>query len=94
MLLLVKLPSKWCMEESPPNLLSYVPGTSKVEVVDNMLQARDKVVKDLRCQLQQAQARMKTAYEQGRVKREFVVGDWVSVATTLLVNFVGFETVT
>ena len=49
----------------PPNLLSYVPGTLKVEVVDNMLQARDKVVKDLRCQLQQAQARMKTAYDQG-----------------------------
>ena len=64
------------MEESPPTC-SYVLGTSKVEVVDNMLQARDKVVKNLRCQLQQAQARMKTAYDQGRVEREFVVGDWI-----------------
>ncbi|RVX07116.1 Transposon Ty3-I Gag-Pol polyprotein [Vitis vinifera] len=72
-----KTPFEVVYGREPPNLLSYVPGTSKVEAVDNMLQARDKVVKDLRCQLQQAQARMKTAYDQGRVEREFVVGDWV-----------------
>ena len=72
-----KTPFEVVYGREPPNLLSYVPGTSKVEVVDNMLQARDKVVKDLRCQLQQAQARMKTVYDQGRVEREFVVGDWL-----------------
>ena len=68
-----KTPFEVVYGREPPNLLSYVPGTSKVEAVDNMLQARDKVVKDLRCQLQQVQARMKTAYDQGRVEREFLL---------------------
>ncbi|RVW82993.1 Retrovirus-related Pol polyprotein from transposon 17.6 [Vitis vinifera] len=44
--------------------------------------------------LQQAQARMKTAYDQGRVEREFIVDDCISAATTLSTKFVGFETVT
>lgn len=60
-----------------PNLLTYVPGTARVEAVDQTLQARDRVMRELRTQLQQAQERMKAAYDRGRVEREFSVGDWV-----------------
>lgn len=60
-----------------PNLLTYVPGTARVEAVDQTLQARDRVMRELRTQFQQAQDRMKAAYDRGRVEREFSVGDWV-----------------
>ncbi|KAJ0076959.1 hypothetical protein Patl1_35310 [Pistacia atlantica] len=43
---------------------------------DQTLQARDQTLRYLRSQLQQSQARMKSAYDKGRMEREFVVGDW------------------
>ena len=43
----------------PPNLLTYVPGTTKVQAVDDYLRDRETILKDLRQNLLQAQDRMK-----------------------------------
>lgn len=71
------MPFKIVYGRAAPNLLTYVLGTSKVDVVDQTLQARDQVIQELRCQLQQAQVRMKNAYDRGRVEKEFFVRDYV-----------------
>lgn len=72
-----KMPFKIVYGRAAPNLLTYVLGTSKVDVVDQTLQARDQVIQELRCQLQQAQVRMKNAYDRGRVEKDFFVRDYV-----------------
>jgi hypothetical protein len=43
----------------PPNLLTYIPGTSHVQAVDEYLRDRDTILHDLRHNLQMAQNRMK-----------------------------------
>lgn len=58
-------------------MLTYVPDTARVEAVDQTLQARDRVMRELKTQLQQAQDRMKAVYDRGKVEREFFVGNWV-----------------
>ncbi|KAL6002417.1 hypothetical protein ACLOJK_034349, partial [Asimina triloba] len=62
---------------APHTLLSYIPGATTVESVDNQLRIRDQVLKDLRVTLQESQSRMKKIYNQHRTEREFKVGDWV-----------------
>lgn len=61
----------------PPTLLSYVPGTSRVVAVEQLLVDRDKIVKEARECLKEAQGRMKKIYDQHHQEREFTVGDWV-----------------
>jgi hypothetical protein len=61
----------------PPTLLSYVPGTSKVATVEQLLIDRDAIAKEAREHLKEAQARMKRNYDQHHQEREFNVGDWV-----------------
>ncbi|KAA8536795.1 hypothetical protein F0562_029273 [Nyssa sinensis] len=44
----------------PPSLLTYVPGTARVQAVDEYLQDRDQILRELRRNLQLAQERMKS----------------------------------
>ncbi|KAL4198442.1 hypothetical protein AMTRI_Chr03g140230 [Amborella trichopoda] len=60
---------------APPTLLSYIPGTTRVESIDWELQDRDQVRKQLREQLQLSQNRMKKAYDIHRTEKNFNVGD-------------------
>lgn len=60
-----------------PTLLSYVPGTSSIEAVDQELRTRDLIIKELRNQLSMAQQRMKKSYDAHRTERSFEIGDFV-----------------
>ncbi|KAA8529632.1 hypothetical protein F0562_034268 [Nyssa sinensis] len=62
---------------SPPSLLSYVPGSTKVDAVDQALQDRDAFLKVVRQRLLQAQERMKRVYDQKHREVELEVDDWV-----------------
>ncbi|KAL5769765.1 hypothetical protein ACOSP7_013919 [Xanthoceras sorbifolium] len=62
---------------SPPTLLSYAPGTTRVATVDSLLRYRDELIRFLRRNLQLAQNRMKTHANQYRREIEFEPGDWV-----------------
>ena len=44
----------------PPSMLSYVPGTTKVQVVDELLKSREDILHDLRQNLKVSQDRMKS----------------------------------
>ncbi|KAL5544073.1 hypothetical protein UlMin_007857 [Ulmus minor] len=61
----------------PPRLLAYVPGTSRVQAVDEYLCDRDAILRDLRHNLLQAQNRMKCQADQHRRDVSFTVGDYV-----------------
>jgi hypothetical protein len=60
-----------------PNLLTYIPGTSRVQAVDEYLRDRDTILHDLRHNLQMAQNRMKCQADQHRREVTFNVGDYV-----------------
>lgn len=45
--------------QTPPSLLTYIPGTTNLEAVDQALQARDEMLRVLRHRLQLSQNRMK-----------------------------------
>ncbi|KAL7087088.1 hypothetical protein ACP275_13G044200 [Erythranthe tilingii] len=64
---------------SPPNFLSYIPGTSRVQAVDDYLKDRDAILKELHENLQIAQNRMKCQADQRRRDVQFNVGDFVFV---------------
>ncbi|XP_073260170.1 uncharacterized protein [Populus alba] len=51
---------------SPPNVLSYVPGTTRVQVVDEYLRDKDSVLQELRHQLVLARDRTKTQPDKHR----------------------------
>lgn len=61
----------------PPRLLDYVPGTTKVEAMDQLLKKRSKVLSLLKHNLFTAQSRMKLQANQHRIDRSFKVGEWV-----------------
>ena len=61
----------------PPRLLAYVPGTSRVQAVDEYLRDRDAILRELRYNLLQAQNRMKCQADQHRRDASFAVGDYV-----------------
>ena len=61
----------------PPNMLSYVPRTTRVQAVDEYLRDRDSVLQDLRHQLVLARDRMKTQADKHRREVHFTVGDFV-----------------
>lgn len=67
---------KWSYGRSPPRLLSYCPGSSKLEAVDNELLSRDQTL-DIRSQLLQAQNHMKSQHDQSHREVHFQVGDMV-----------------
>lgn len=61
----------------PPHPLTYVPGTARVQAVDEYLQSRDSLLRDLRRNLQLAQDRMTNHANQHRREVSFAVGDYV-----------------
>jgi hypothetical protein len=61
----------------PPTLLTYVPGTSCVQAVDECLHDHDAILKDLRHNLQLAQNRMKCQANQHKRDISFNVGDYM-----------------
>lgn len=60
-----------------PSLLSYVPGLTKVQAVDDHLKDRHRILNLLKDNLVQAQSRMKKNADLKRIDKEFSVGDWV-----------------
>ena len=63
--------------QPPPTLLSYIPGTTKVQAVDDLLRTRDQILSDLRHNLIVARDRMKSQADQHRWDVVFDVGDFV-----------------
>ncbi|KAL5844477.1 hypothetical protein ACOSQ3_010531 [Xanthoceras sorbifolium] len=61
----------------PPTMLSYVPGTTKVQAVDDYLRTRTEILQDLRQNLTVARDRMKSRADQNRREVTFDVGDYV-----------------
>ncbi|XP_048427679.1 uncharacterized protein LOC125471401 [Pyrus x bretschneideri] len=61
----------------PLRVMSYLPGSSPVHLVDTILRDRDALIRHLRENLQFAQARMCLYANKKHSKREFQVGDWV-----------------
>jgi hypothetical protein len=61
----------------PPSLLTYVPGTSNVQAVDEHLCDRDCLLRELRRNLLIAQNRMKSQADQHRRDVSFDVGDYI-----------------
>lgn len=62
----------------PPSLhLPYLPGESKVEVVDRSLLKREVMIKLLQFHLRKAQDRMKVQADKHRSERSFDIGTWV-----------------
>ncbi|GJZ53419.1 transposon ty3-G gag-pol polyprotein [Tanacetum coccineum] len=59
----------------PPRLVPYVPGTTKVQVVDEYLGDRDALLRQLRANLIVAQNRMKVQADRKRREVEFLEGD-------------------
>ncbi|RVW24894.1 Transposon Tf2-11 polyprotein [Vitis vinifera] len=61
----------------PPSFLSYISGTARVQAVDEYLQDRDEILKELRHNLRMAQDRMKSHADQCRRDIQFNVGDFI-----------------
>jgi len=63
--------------QPPPRLLSYIPGTTRVEAVDEVLRNREQILGLLQLNMQQAQQRMKRYADLNRTERTFQVGQKV-----------------
>ncbi|KAH9770903.1 Integrase catalytic domain-containing protein [Citrus sinensis] len=61
----------------PPHLVTYVPGTSRVQAVDEYLRDRDTILRELRHNLSLARQRMKSHTDLKRWEVSFEVGDYV-----------------
>jgi len=61
----------------PPRLLSYLPGTTKLAVLEDQLKTRDELLRILKQNLQLSQNRMKKYADLKRTDRNFEVGTWV-----------------
>jgi hypothetical protein len=63
--------------QKPPFVLSYMPGVSKVQVVDQKLIVREAILHTLKDNLVMAQNHMKQHADQGHSECQFVEGDQV-----------------
>lgn len=61
----------------PPSFLSYVPGLTEVQAVDDIMKERQRLLSLLKHNLVVAQARMKKNADLKRIDKDFAVGDWV-----------------
>jgi len=61
----------------PPKLLTYLPGTARVEAVGRELMERDQMMKDLKNNIQAAQEHMKRLYDGKHREEELEEGDSV-----------------
>nr|GEW21899.1 reverse transcriptase [Tanacetum cinerariifolium] len=64
---------------SPPSLLDYIAGTSKVDAVDALLQSRTELISQLQSNIHRAQLCMCNQANAHRTDVEFQVDDWVFV---------------
>jgi ribosomal protein L21E len=58
-------------------MTSYVPGTTKIQVVEKLLHTREVILRDLQRNLLEAQVRMKSRADLHRHEITFEVGDYV-----------------
>ncbi|WVZ15235.1 hypothetical protein V8G54_012801 [Vigna mungo] len=65
--------------QTPPSYLPYLPGESKVELVDRSLQKREEILKLAKFHMKRAQERMKQLADKHRSEREFQIRDFVYV---------------
>jgi hypothetical protein len=63
--------------QKPPSVLSYLPGASKVQVVDLTLTAQEAILRTLKENLVMAQNCMKQQADQGHSEYQFAEGDQV-----------------
>jgi hypothetical protein len=63
--------------QKPPSVLSYMPGVSKVQAVDQTLTVRKAILCTLKENLVMDQNRMKQQTDQDRSEHKFVEGDQV-----------------
>ena len=61
----------------PPSLVPYVPGTIKLQAVDDILKSSEVILRDLRRNLLLPQDRMKSRADLHRREISFQVGDYV-----------------
>jgi hypothetical protein len=61
--------------QKPPSVLSYLPGASKVHVVDLTLTTQEDILHTLKENLVMAQNHMKKQADQGLSEHQFVEGD-------------------
>lgn len=73
----VTTPFEAVYRDSPLSLLSYVPGTSKVQEVADTLTQQDQILKELKIHLSKAQERMKRLADKKHTDKEHKTGDWV-----------------
>ena len=65
--------------QAPPTYLPYLPGESKVELVDRSLQKREEMLKLVKFHMRMAQDRMKQLADKHRSNRKLQIGDLVYV---------------
>jgi hypothetical protein len=63
--------------KNPPSVLSYMPGVSKVQEVDQTLLVREAILRTLKDNLVMAHNHMKKQADQGHSEHQFVEGDQV-----------------
>ena len=63
--------------QKPPPVLSYLPGVSKVQVVDQTLIVREAILLTMKENLVMVQNRIKQQADQGCTKHQFSEGDHV-----------------
>ena len=63
--------------QNPPLVLSYLPGVSKVQAVDQTLTVQEVILHTLKAKLVMAQNCMKQQVDQGCSKHKFAEGDQV-----------------
>ena len=65
--------------QAPPAYLPYLPGESKIELVDRSLQKREEQLKMVKFHMKMAQERMKQLADKRRPDKAFEIGDLVFV---------------
>lgn len=70
-------PYEMVYNQPTPLHLPYLPGESKVEVVDRSLQKREEMIALLKHHMARAQNRMKQLTDAKRFDTSFKVGDWL-----------------
>ncbi|XP_068667682.1 uncharacterized protein [Aristolochia californica] len=62
---------------TPPHLVSYLPGSSRVAAIDQALGERDRMLAHIRENLLQAKSRMKNAYNKAHREHSYAPCDYV-----------------
>lgn len=63
----------------PPTVPPFAPGSTKNQALEELLMERDELIRTLKANIRQAQARMKLKADAGRRELEFQIGDMVLV---------------